>query len=216
MMIWSLKDLFNKHRLTVRGVLHIGAHYGQEYEEYVSCGVQRFVFFEPLIPAFDVLRAHVGDKPNVTLVNRAIGPVNERVKMFVESANRGMSSSVLKPKCHLDRYPSIVFNDSAEVEQIRLDDWVAEHVQLNEFNMINIDVQGYELPALQSAPTVLRYTDAVYAEVNKDELYEGCTLIDELDVYLAGFGLSREDTGWTGDGWGEAFYVRKTASRGVM
>jgi FkbM family methyltransferase len=208
-MMLGLKSLLDKHKLTVSGLLHIGAHYGQEYEEYIDCGVQKFVFFEPLAPAFEVLKSHVGDKPNVTLVNKAIGPANERVKMFVESANQGMSSSMLKPKFHIDRYPHIVFDDSAEVEQVRLDDWAAEHIELGDFNMINIDVQGYELPALQSAPIVLQHMDAVYAEVNKDELYEGCTLVGALDAYLAEFGLSREDTGWYGSGWGEAFYVRK-------
>ena len=208
-MMLGLNSLLDKHGLVVRGVLHIGAHYGQEYEEYIQCGVERCVFFEPLAPAFEVLRSRVGNKPNVTLVNKAIGPKNERVTMFVESANQGMSSSMLKPKFHIDRYPHIVFNDSAEVEQVRLDDWATEHIELGDFNMINIDVQGYELPALQSAPIVLQHMDAVYAEVNKDELYEGCTLVGALDDYLAEFGLSREDTGWYGSGWGEAFYVRK-------
>jgi FkbM family methyltransferase len=209
-MMLGLKNLLDKHKLSVRGVLHIGAHYGQEYEEYVACGIQRFVFFEPLAPAFEVLRSRVGDKSGVTLINKAIGPTNEHVKMFVESANQGMSSSMLKPKHVLERYPHIAFNDSAEVEQVRLDDWAAEHIQLSDFNMIIIDTQGYELPALQSAPTVLRHIDAIYAEVNKDELYENCTLVGALDTYLAEFGLLREDTSWYGScGWGDAFYVRK-------
>lgn len=208
-MMLGLKNLLDKHGLSVRGLLHIGAHYGQEYEEYVSCGVQRFVFFEPLAPAFEVLRSRVGDKPGVTLVNKAVGPVNGRVMMHVESANQGMSSSMLKPKHVLERYPHIIFNGSAEVEQVRLDDWAAEHIQLSDFNMINIDVQGYELPALQGAPTVLGHIDAVYAEVNRDELYEGCTLVGPLDEYLAQFGLLREDTGWYEQQWGEAIYVRK-------
>jgi hypothetical protein len=60
----------------------------------------------------------------------------------------------------------------------------------------------------------------VYAEVNLDELYEGCALLPDLDAFLEDRGLTRVETrlwgsqhrderdGETWFGWGDAVWVR--------
>jgi hypothetical protein len=48
----------------------------------------------------------------------------------------------------------------------------------------------------------------VYTEVNKDEVYQGCTLVDELDKLLHEF--NRLETGqWVGGMWSDALYIRR-------
>lgn len=44
-------------------------------------------------------------------------------------------------------------------------------------------------------------------EVNKDSVYEGNMLIDDVDNLLTDF--QRVETEWVGD-WGDAWYIRKT------
>jgi hypothetical protein len=46
-------------------------------------------------------------------------------------------------------------------------------------------------------------------EVNKDQVYVGCTQIGEIDEILSDF--KRVETFWVGNqGWGDALYIRKT------
>jgi len=40
---WILRDF----KIQIHGVLHVGAHYGQEYLDYVRAGVENMIFFEP-------------------------------------------------------------------------------------------------------------------------------------------------------------------------
>ena len=91
--------------------MHIGAHYGQEYEIYQKYQIANLVFFEPLSHNFEILKNHVGD--NAKLFQKALGNENKKVKMYVERANNGMSSSILKPKKHLEQYPQIAFDNEA-------------------------------------------------------------------------------------------------------
>lgn len=211
-MLQLVKDKYN---LPIRGVIHIGAHYGQEYAQYVEWGVTRFVFFEPLPGAFAGLKALAG-KPGVTIVEKAIGPTNGPMTMYVETANSGMSSSLLAPGMGMRSfYADIVFRDldRIEVEQVRLDDWMRGNANVGDYNMINIDVQGYELQALQGAPETLAHMDAVYAEINRLEMYESGALVDKLDEYLASFGFERVETTWMHPAWGEGLYLKRGAAR---
>jgi hypothetical protein len=54
----------------------------------------------------------------------------------------------------------------------------------------------------------------IYVEVNKRELYEGCTRVDDLDQFLSDFGFKRKTTRWVlGKGWGDALYLKDSQER---
>ena len=61
-------------------------------------------------------------------------------------SNNLISSSVLKPKVHLQMHPGVGFPGREEVEMDRLDNFAEE---TGKFNFINMDVQGYELEVLK-------------------------------------------------------------------
>lgn len=44
-MLLSFKELLIKYKLKVSGILHIGAHYGEEIQNYVDNGVKDIVLF---------------------------------------------------------------------------------------------------------------------------------------------------------------------------
>jgi hypothetical protein len=46
-------------------------------------------------------------------------------------------------------------------------------------------------------------------EVNRDEVYKGCPMVEELDDYLKEYGFERVETTWDGVTWGDAFYVKR-------
>jgi hypothetical protein len=58
----------------------------------------------------------------------------------------------------------------------------------------------------------IKMLDFIQSEVNVEELYEGCCLIDELDNYLNSYGFKRIVTAMWDDGavgWGDALYIKK-------
>jgi len=47
-MILSFTRMVNKYNMDIKGIIHIGAHHGQEIEEYIDNGVQDILMFEPV------------------------------------------------------------------------------------------------------------------------------------------------------------------------
>jgi hypothetical protein len=72
-----------------------------------------------------------------------------------------------------------------------------------------MDLQGAELMALQGLGKEIDKIDFAYLEVNKDYLYEGCALIQDIDAFMEVNGFKRVELEWCGNfGWGDAFYTR--------
>ena len=118
-MLLNLDNLKEKYNLNIKGVLHIGAHVGQEYKTYERLGINDVIFFEPIQSTFQRLKENVGDK--AILVNTALGNIEGEVEMFTESINEGQSSSVLQPEYHLVQHPNIQFNGKETVKITKLD-----------------------------------------------------------------------------------------------
>jgi FkbM family methyltransferase len=203
-MIFNFEELINKHTLKIQGIIHIGGHHGQEYDLYKNLNIP-ILFFEPLTNNFNILANKVKDDLNVSVYQCALGNENKKISMYVETANNGQSSSILKPKKHLEQYPHIIFDFTEEVNMFRLDDI---DFDLSRYNFLNIDVQGYELEVFKGAFDSLKNIDYIISEVNRDEVYEGCPHIDELDNFLIQFNLQRVETNWAGNTWGDAFYIK--------
>ncbi len=205
-MILDIQTHIEQYNLTPTGVIHVGAHYGQEHQLYKTLGLQRIVYFEPVLENYNALWTNVANEPNVTLWKCALGNENKHVHMNIESVNQGQSSSILKPKLHLEQYPHIVFDKTEEVMMYRLDD---VDVDLKGCNFMNIDVQGFELEVLKGSSQTLQSIDFIITEVNNDEVYENCAKIDEIDNYLSNFNFKRVETCWAGGIWGDALYIKQ-------
>jgi len=200
----NLEELVQKYQVKIKGLIHVGAHYGQEYEIYQKLGIVDLIFFEPLSQNFEILKTYVGEKAK--LFQLALGNENKKVKMYIESANNGMSSSILKPQKHLEQYPQIVFDTEEIVEMVRLDDFLSEK---ENYNFLTIDVQGYELEVLKGSRETLTSISGILTEVNRDELYENCAQVEQLDDFLNLYDFHRVETNWEGGTWGDAFYLKK-------
>jgi FkbM family methyltransferase len=202
-MLLNLETLVDKYQMKIQGVLHIGAHFGEENDIYDKLKIENRIFFEPLKSNYKVLQEKLQDKhPSY---NVALGNENKNISMYVETANSGQSSSILKPSIHLKQYPHIQFNTMEEVEMFRLDDM---KLNLEKFNFINIDVQGYELEVFKGAVKTLENIDFIMSEINRDEVYENCTKINELTDFLSDFGFDFVEQTWDGGTWGDGFFIK--------
>ena len=190
--------------MNIKGIIHIGAHFGQEIPDYIDCGIQDMVMFEPLEENFKVLAEKAkGLNANIVGHQVALGPEPGKTKMYVSDHNR-ISSSILKPKVHLTHHPNVKFPETEEVEVNCLDNYDCFN-----YNFINMDVQGYELEVLKGGKKTLEKVDYVYCEVNRDEVYENNAFVEELDEFLSDYNMERVMTSWEGQIWGDALYGRK-------
>ena len=192
--------------MNIKGIIHIGAHYGEEISEYIDNGIQDIILFEPLVENFDILSKKVKTlNANIEGYQVALGSKKGDATMYV-SDNEKQSSSVLKPKVHLTHHPHVKFPSTEDVEVHLLDDYNSK-----DYNFIYMDVQGYELEVLKGGTKTLEHVDYVYCEVNRDEVYENNAYVEELDEFLSEYNMKRVETDWAGDIWGDALYIREAA-----
>lgn len=204
-MLISFTNLHNKYKLKIRGIVHIGAHYGEEIQEYVDNGIQKITVFEPLSKNFEVLSQRLQNvNADIEGYQVALGSKKGTATMYL-SSNESQSSSILKPKQHLELHPDVSFVGMEEVEVSLLDDY-----DIGDANFINIDVQGYELEVFKGGKKTLENIDYIYCEVNRDEVYEGAPMVEELDEFLGTYGFERVETHWpeTYYTWGDALYIK--------
>lgn len=205
-MLIDLKTLLVHYKLNINGVIHIGAHFGQEYNTYKELNVQNMIFFEPILETFNILKNTIGNDPNAILHNMALGNKTGKEIMFVEHNNNGQSSSILEPEYHKIQYPTIIFNDKKEINIDKLDNI---HYDRTKYNFINIDVQGYELEVFRGAEVSLSHIDYIMTEINRVNLYKNCALEGDLDTFLSKYNFKRVETMWAGGTWGDAFYIKE-------
>lgn len=187
-----------KYGIQANGVIHVGAHYGQEVPTYKKMGIKKIVLIEPQHHCIPKLKKI----PGVEIHHLACGSRIDRIEMHISPQNQGQSNSLLRPALHRKQHPDIIFTHTEWVDVVPLD-----LVFYNtDCDLLVMDVQGYELEVLKGAKKTLEIIDWVYTEVNRDETYVGCARVEQLDAFLTDF--VRIETKWVGI-WGDALYKRK-------
>lgn len=214
-MLLNLDELFTNNNLDIRGLIHIGSHYGQEYEAFRGHGCKNFLMFEPVSCTYEKLIEHIQncgtEGVKVVTENCALGREDkDNLTLYIDNKQQA-STTALKPVKHLELYPDILFEETIEVPQTSLDNYFKESkdVNIKNFNMINIDVGGYELEVFKGAEESLNHIDYIMTEVNREEMYENTCRIEHLDEYLGGYNFIRVATTWPNSMWGDAFYIKK-------
>jgi FkbM family methyltransferase len=202
-MLIELGQLIQKFNLNIKGVIHVGAHVGQEYSTYNKQGINHIIWFEPVKETYQKLVFNLPS--NSITYNIALGNEEGEKEMFIETVNGGQSSSVLEPGTHLKTYPNITFDTKQKVQMLRLDSFAFPDT----VNMLNMDVQGYELEVLKGAINTLKHIDIIYTEINTEDVYKDCVHVDQLDEFLGSSGFERVFTQMACESWGDALYLKK-------
>jgi FkbM family methyltransferase len=202
-MLIDFSDLIKKYNMNISGIIHIGAHYGEEIHDYINNDIKKIVAFEPLVENYSILQDNIRRLGiDVETHQTALGSSSGETLMYV-SSNQKQSSSILKPKVHLTQHPNVFFDTTENVTIKTLDEF-----NIDGCNFINMDVQGYELEVLKGSKDTLNDIDYVYCEVNRDELYENNAYIEEIDDFLSRYNMIRVETDWSGVTWGDALYIK--------
>jgi len=190
-----------------RGVIHVGAHEGQERDWYGKQGFKYVSWFEPNPIVFHKLQKNIEDQPFHTAYNIGIHDVLQESVFHVANGD-GQSSSILPFGSHKKYHPEVKYEYDINISLLRLDEIINEEV-MESFNFLNIDTQGVELNVIKSLGKLVSKLDYIYTEVNEEEVYLGCSLITDIDEYLKPFGFYRIKTKiYKKCHWGDAFYKR--------
>ena len=201
-MLISPKLLKTVYQIHPIGVLHVGAHDGEEQDEYQKLywGPVTWIEAMPkkveslnhrLVPPHSVIQACVWDSNNA--------------EMILREANNGQSTSLFEFGTHESNYPEIEVVEEIAVLTKRLD---SLGIDFKHIEFINLDIQGAELQALKGLGANISEVSYIYSEVNQEEVYLGCALVNEIDSFLLQSGFTRIDTVWTKNGWGDAIWVK--------
>jgi len=189
-------------------IVHAGAHFGEEADEYERLGAERVVWVEAAPDTFECLQQNVADRNRRSLLQRALGlPATEHIcinallgdsdgsEMEFVRFNRGVADSVFhlatefaKDATHLEET-----GERISLPMRRLDSALEDvGVPPGEVDCLVMDIQGAELLCLKGALKALQGARFIASEINRTPMYEGGVLLDELDEWLRDRGFVRK------------------------
>lgn len=209
-MLIPFNTLVDKFRIEVDGILHVGAHLGEEAQAYFDLGVRNVVWVEGNPDLISPLTTHIEQFQGQRVVQGLCSEFQgDEVIFHVTRDPEGtaMSSSLLELEVHKIHAPWVKEVEQKKLRTTTIDDLCFAN-EVRDCNFINLDIQGAELLALKGAENFLQTCLYIYTEVNTNYLYKNCVLLPELDSWLGDRGFSRVETVMTKAEWGDAFYVR--------
>ncbi len=207
-MLIDFRELFPRWNINPKGVLHCGANIGEEAPVYRQLGLTRQIWIEANYDLMDKLRSNLV-LPYEVAYCFCVGDEHDKEITFHISNNGSQSSSILDLGTHKIAHPEVYYTEHRVTLTKRIDQYFEEK-ELIGLDFLNIDLQGAELKALKGMGKLLNQFKWAYLEVNKEELYKGCALVEDIDFYLSSFGFTRVETMWCGNtGWGDALYIKQ-------
>jgi FkbM family methyltransferase len=207
--IMDLPQLLAQFGISLRGVIHVGAHEGHELPTYLELGATHVLLIEADPSLAERLRSLVATLSGVTVAHCAVNDADGPVDLHL--ASNAAANSILPLKLHKRMHPNIVERGMIQVPGQRLDPLMdALGLDRADFNLLCLDIQGAELRALRGATTTLEAIEAISVEINFEEVYEGCAQVEDIDEFLGGHGFDRVATLTPyHPSWGDALYVRR-------
>jgi len=208
-MLIPFKKIINTYKIKPKGILHIGAHTGEEADSYHNMGIDNVIWVEADPKTFDKLKTNLNRFENQKCYCFAACDKDDNELDFYV-ANNGESSSILEMDSHLLNHPDVKVTEKKTVKTKTIDSFLKqENINTQNYNFLNLDIQGAELLALKGMTNYLEKVDYIYSEVNSGEVYKNCAKINEIDKFLYKFGFIRVETVMTKFEWGDAFYIKK-------
>lgn len=170
-------------------VVDIGANRGQFALCIRRLYPQAQIFsFEPLGKPARAWTRNFGTDTRARLFNKAIAPQSGSATMHVSRWD--VSSSLLPfAQAQHDNFPLTEQASIEVVETTTLEACIDEHL-IRDSALLKLDVQGFELSALQGCGLLLERFRYVYVEASFVELYVGQALATEVMKFLFGRGFN--------------------------
>ena len=206
---FSLRTISRFYHLRAKNFVIVGANDGEEIFTLRNLRCERVFLIEPTSSAFRRLQVRISKQSDAfrskcLALNLAAADYRGEVQIFLGS-NSEQSSSLLRPRKHLEFAEDVTFHGTEMVKVSTLSDIIPKDINMH---FLQIDTQGTELSVIKGLSN--RITDVRYLliELNRDENYIGCVQVEELDYYLLIRGFRRILSRWW-NSWGDGLYARR-------
>ena len=161
-------------------IIHIGAHYGEEFASYSSWGFNNRIWVEPVQMFIKNLKKNVGSD---LVIQKAI--VGHNGKVSINISRDEVSSSIFDFSPN-NPFPDMKMVSSVEVDAITLDNLLMESKSMgSEKFVIVLDTQGSELQCLESLKRKsTKLIQAFIVETSTIPIYAGGASKKEIDKCL--------------------------------
>lgn len=164
-----------------KGVLHIGAHFGQEAEKYYHLNI-KVIWLEALPDNYDKLLTTIAKFPDQKAFLSLVGDENTDETKFYIASNQGASSSIFELGNQI-KVKDLRMLESISLPMRRLDS-LYKPEDLNDYKHWILDVQGAELKVLVGAGKLLQTVNSLEIEVSTREEYKEASRYSEIKDFL--------------------------------
>lgn len=172
------------------GVIHIGAHRGEEIDDYAQQGLSPILCFEPIHGLF-------APRDGVTWIHTALGDRDAMTELHIpyhigDAALDTQSASMLRliPERATEIGWTPTHATVVTVPMLRFARWAQYNPDLaSSCPHLVIDVQGFELQVLKGFGKWLDNINTAIIECSSPPLYEDGADASEVIAYLAQFNL---------------------------
>ncbi len=184
--------LLDQYKRRAKGILHLGAHLGQEARDYAELN-KPVVWVEALPHIHARLAKTIEQFPGQRALCALLGDRNGAQRIFhISNNSEGVSSSIFQfggyGSGDNSLWPELglAMVDSLTLPMFRLDTLLlGNDIDARQYDFWVVDLQGAELLALQGCGDLLALCRALYVEVSTVEVYQGGVLWSELRQWLA-------------------------------
>ncbi len=185
------RSIQNQYLAQAKGILHLGAHLGQESSYYAQFEIP-VLWVEAMPEIFKGLRKTLSKYENQDALCALLSNRDGLQKVLNISNNQnGVSSSVFEFGAHASGdkalWPQLELHmiDELFLCSVTLDTLLkGNSVNVESYDFWAVDLQGSELLALEGATSSLPHCNALIVEVSTEEVYRGGVLWDELNAFL--------------------------------
>lgn len=192
-----INSIFNNKFILnhTKGVIQLGASIGEENQYWVKNDINNRIFVEPISDLFPKLVENTKvDNKSIFAFNCAISNYNGKSNFFI-SKDSYCSSSLLNFSPIAIKYGETLQTSRViEVPVFTLDFLIEKNnIDINNFNMLYMDVQGNEYYVIEGATGSLKYIDFIFSEVNYVNLHEKSKLFEDFNNLINGLNFKLID-----------------------
>lgn len=198
-----------------KGILQVGASYGQELEMFIKNGVNYALLIEPLPEPFAYISEICRKLPGYIAFNGLCSETSGQEHKFHVASNGGQSSSILEPSKHKDIFSHVKFDDEVIMHSTTLDE-IFQFLNSNGYSKIidnldtlYMDVQGAEFRVLLGSARTLKKINYIYTEIIRGELYEGMQSLDTYCSLLEAHGFTLNNLNYNAYHHADVLFIKK-------